>query len=66
MRHEKWEDYTEEEINSTKQKKCKNCKYATLGSRQKADSVLWYTCDYYITTGYRRIIRPEDCQHHKD
>ena len=55
MLHERWNDYTEDEIRKIYNEKCKNCKYK---------SFLFGICNYLGITGKRRETRPEDCMHH--
>lgn len=63
MLHEKWEDYTRKEIEETKKEKCKKCPYGyKMSSSIDAENM----CGYFVVTGRRRGVRPEDCEYYKD
>ncbi len=70
MLHEKWSDYTRQEIKSVKVKKCSKCPYKGHAQHfhhsSQEDAIGLLICDYISITGKRRGCRPEDCKHYKD
>lgn len=62
MLHDHWRDYTPEEIEKIKRRKCVKCKYSTIQKgTQDRNSIYKLTCEYIVKEGHRRPWRPEDC-----
>lgn len=62
--HEKWSQYTAEEIRKIKVTKCIKCIHLGArdgASREAAKDASMFTCSYLLNTGHRRPWRPEDC-----
>lgn len=59
--HEKWNDYTADEINLIKYEQCVGCKYCSGLSEKCKAYVSNLTCNYLVLTGKRRVTRPEIC-----
>ena len=61
--HERWRDYTAEEISAIKKEKCIQCGYAGRLS-VGVESLSGLYCDYLSRTGESRDVRPECCMHY--
>lgn len=54
--HERWKDYTDEEIAIIHELYCNKCKYRGTFAKRRS-------CDYMVITGERNSCRPEVCTH---
>ena len=64
--HERWKDYTDKEIMTTKKTKCLKCPYKATILGSDLTNAYDLMCDYSGKTGHLRKCRPEDCTHYLD
>lgn len=76
--HERWYEYTNNEIIKIKKEKCSKCRYSKRfgalsngkdteeqrGNKANMPGNLY--CDYLMMTGHKRGVRPENCDHYKE